>query len=112
MPVSFIFVRNPPTEIGIHQPGTPTEPLQDQTGISMGRSDGFEQKCFQHENERKRWGTESYAWDVDDIKTEKTKIRVQRKDKNRTRADQRKVYSRQETVVYFPKSDKESTNRG
>ena len=60
-------------------------------------------------NERKQkvvWGG------VDDIKPEKRKIRVQRKDKNRTRAGQRKVYSRQETVVYFPKSDKESTNRG
>ena len=78
----------------------------------MGWSDGFEQKCFQHENERKRWGTEGYAWDVDDIKPEKKKIRVQRKDKKRTRAGQRKVHSRQETVVYLPKSDNESTNRG
>ena len=34
------------------------------------------------------------------------------KRQNRTRAGQRKVYSRQETVVYFPKSDKELTNRG
>ena len=49
---------------------------------------------------------------VDDIKPEKRETHVQSKNKKRKRAGQRKVHSRQETVVYFPKSDKESTNRG
>ena len=64
------------------------------------------------QNERKLQETESCVWGVDDIKTEKRKIRVQSKNKKRKRAGQMKVRSRQETVVYFPKSDKESTNRG
>jgi len=52
------------------------------------------------------------VWGVDNIKMEKRKIRVQSKNKKRKRAGQRKVHSRQETVVYFPKTDKESTNQG
>ena len=51
---------------------------------------------------------EKGVWGVDNVKTEKRKIHVQSKDKKR--AGQRKVHSHQETVVYFPKSDKESTN--
>ena len=57
----------------------------------------------------KRTEAESCAQGVDDIKT---KTRVQSKGKKRKRTGQRKVHSRQEAVVYFPKSDKESTNRG
>ena len=31
------------------------------------RSNGFEKKLFQHQNERKRRGAESYSWSVDDM---------------------------------------------
>jgi len=76
-------------------------------------TDGTEQqKYFQYRGERKLKEAESCVWDVDDIEREKRKIRVQSKNKKRKRAGQRKAYSRQETVVYFPKSDNESTNRG
>ena len=77
-------------------------------GVLEHRWDGGAE-YFQRQNERKQkivWGG------VDDIKPEKKKTHVQSKNKKRKRAGQRKVYSRQETVVYFPKSDKESTNRG
>ena len=33
----------------------------------VDRSNGFEQKYFQRQNERKRQGAESYAWGVDDM---------------------------------------------
>lgn len=33
----------------------------------VDRGNGFEQKYFQHQNERKRQGAESYAWGVDDM---------------------------------------------
>jgi len=78
----------------------------------MRQSDGFGQKYFQCQNERNLHEAESCVWGVDDIKTEKKKIRVQSKNRKRKRAGQRKVHSRQEMVVYFPKSEKDSTNRG
>jgi len=89
-----------------------TLPPPTETGIPMRQSDGFGQKYFQCQNERKCQGAESCVWGVDNIKTEKRKIRVQSKNKKRKRAGQRKVHSRQEMVVYFPKSVNESTNRG
>ena len=52
---------------------------------SLGRSGSFEQKYFRHQD---------------------------RGEKERKRAGQRKVHSHQETVVYFPVSVNESTNRG
>ena len=50
----------------------------------MGRSNGFEQRYFQRQNERKRQGAESYTWGVNDIKytkreTGKRQIRVQKR---------------------------------
>jgi len=47
----------------------------------MRQSDGFGQKYFQLQNERKRQGAESCVWGVNDIKTEERKIRVQSKKK-------------------------------
>jgi len=37
----------------------------------MGRSNGFEQKYFQRQSERKRQGEESYAWGMDNIECTK-----------------------------------------
>jgi len=69
-----------------------------------------QQKYFQRQNERKIH-EQKVVWGMDGIKTEKRKIRVQSRNKKGKRG-KIKVYIRQETVVYFPKSINESTNRG
>ena len=39
------------------------------TSLSLpaDRGNGFEKKLFQHQNDRKRRGQESYQWSVDDM---------------------------------------------
>jgi len=54
----------------LETPAAPTEPLQGQTRISMGRNNSFEEKYFRHQNERKHRGAESYAWGVKYTKRE------------------------------------------
>jgi len=73
----------------------------------MGQSNRNTSNAKTNGNSRKQ----KVVWDVDDIRMEKRKIRVQSKNKKRKRAGQMKVYSHQETVVYFPKTVNESTNR-
>jgi len=56
----------------------------------MGRNNGFEQKHFRRQNERKRHGAESYAWGANDTKytkqeTRKRKIRVHIENEERKR---------------------------
>ena len=52
-------------------PAAPTEPLRDQTRITIGQSDDFEQKYFQRQNEQKREGAEGYAWGADNVECTK-----------------------------------------
>ena len=91
-PVSFIFV-----ELADGDQATPARcPHCFGIKTSLGRSGSFEQKHFRHQNEL-FVGYERHQ---------------DRGEKERKRAGQRKVHSHQETVVYFPVSVNESTNRG
>ena len=92
-------------ETGIHQP---TESLRDQTGIPVRQSNRNTFNAKTNGKSRKR----KFVCGVWTTSRRKRGKYAQRKSKKRTRAGQRKVHSRQETAVYFPKSVNESTNRG
>jgi len=94
MPISFIFVQNPPTETGIRRPGAPTELLRDQIAciemeVTAPGRNTFNAKT--NENARKRndmrgvWTTRK-----DQVyRTRDRKEKDMRKRKNKKRKESR-----------------------
>jgi len=86
MPVSFVFVQDPPTEIGIPGPAPPLNHFGTKPGYRQDRARGLNRNAFSAKtngNARKRKIMRG-VWTTS--KTGKRKIRVQTKYEKRKRA--------------------------